>query len=148
MALALLTGRCWPKLLAQLEAFEPVPPIRVIQVGVRDSDPEEEEMLARSGIVRVGVRDLPHLNDAIEQLGRSKLYVHLDVDVLDRSEGWANSYASDGGLTLEQLRDALILINRTRRVVAISVTAYDPAADYDRRIARAIPKIVALLAPG
>lgn len=148
MAVALLTGRCWPKLLAQLEAFESVPPTHVIQVGVRDTDPEEEELLAQSGIIRIGVADLPRLTDAIERLGPSKLYIHLDVDVLDCSEGFANTYASAGGLSLAQLRDALMLINRTRRVAVVSVTSYDPAADHDGRIARAILEIAPLLASG
>jgi arginase len=146
MALALLTGRCWPKLRARLEAFQPLPPERVVQIGVRNTDTEEEKMLSKSRITRIGANDLPQLGKAMEQLGGSKIYVHVDADVLDTSEGRANTFACSGGLSLKKLRDALTLITRTGRMSVASVTAYDPAADVDGRIGRAIPDIIALLA--
>jgi arginase len=146
MAVALLTGRCWPKLLERLESFEPMAPARIIQIGVRNTDPEEEPTLSRSGIIRIGVNDLSRLAQALQELGAAELYVHLDVDVLDQSEGYANAYSCAGGLSLEQLRDALTLINATRRVKIASVTAYDPATDRDGRIARAVCGIIPLLA--
>src|SRR5688572_11982903 len=38
MALAILTGRCWPVLSARLAGFEPVPETNIILIGARDLD--------------------------------------------------------------------------------------------------------------
>src|SRR5438067_9002619 len=74
------------------------------------------------------------------------VYVHVDLDVIDTSEGRANGWACGGGLSLNQLRDALELIGRSVSIVAGAVTCYDPAVDMDGRIGRAVPRIVELLA--
>src|SRR5438067_244039 len=89
---------------------------------------------------------LAGLPEALKQLSTHTVYVHLDLDVIDASEGRANGWACGCGLSLNQLRDALELIGRSASIVAGAVTCYDPAADMDGRIGRAIPRIVELLA--
>ena len=148
MAMALLTGRCWPNLLARLDAFAPIPPTSIIQVGVRDTDPAEETMLATSGVIRIIANDVSGVGEAVERLGASQLYVHVDADVLDTTEGYANTFARPAGLRLDELREALTQICRTGRVTVASVTAYDPAADGDGRIRRALCDIIAHLGAG
>ena len=84
--------------------------------------------------------------EVLRQLGTNTVYVHVDLDVIDTSEGRANGWACGGGLSLNQLRDALELIGCRASIVAGAVTCYDPAVDADGRIGRAIPRIVELLA--
>jgi len=146
MALAILTGRCWSTLAENFEDFQVMPEKHIIQIGVRNTDPKEEANLDRSTITRIGPTDLGKLQDGLNQLPVRQLYVHVDVDVLDPSEGDANSFACPGGITLENLIGALEVIGQTATIVAGSVTAYDPIADRDGRIGRAIPRIVELLA--
>jgi arginase len=74
------------------------------------------------------------------------VYVHLDVDVVDISEGSANSYACAGGLSLEELDRVLDLIGNLLPIAVGSVTSYDPEADSGGPIASAIPRMVELLA--
>ncbi len=50
-------------------------------------------------------------------------YVHIDLDVLDPSVGRANSFAAPGGLTQEDLVNALRQIKRRCRVGAAALTA-------------------------
>jgi len=148
MGLAILAGQCWPKLAERLESFEAVPVEQIIQIGVRDVDPQEANRLEQSAIVRLAPSDLGRLHGAINDLlGRvARVYVHVDVDVLDLAEGAANSYACAGGLTLPDLYRALETIAESIPIAAGSITSYDPGADHDGRIGRAVPRIVELLA--
>jgi arginase len=146
MGLAILTGRCWRRLAERFESFQPVLDSQVIQIGVREKDPPEVQLLQRSGIRQIPTVALAGLSEALKELSTNKVYVHVDLDVIDASEGRANGWASGGGLSVDQLGDALELIGRSVSIVAGAVTCYDPAVDMDGRIGRAVPRIVELLA--
>src|SRR5437016_1523050 len=68
---------------------------------------------------------LTGLPEALKQLSTNIVYVHVDLDVIDTSEGRANGWACDGGLSVNQLLDALELIGRSASIVAGAVTCYD-----------------------
>ncbi len=146
MGLAILTGRCWRRLAERFESFQPVLDSQVIQIGVREKDPPEVQLLQQSGIIQIPTVALAGLPKALNELSTPTVYVHVDLDVIDTSEGRANGWACGGGLSLNQLRDALELIGRSVSIVAGAVTCYDPAIDMDGRIGRAVPGIVELLA--
>jgi len=146
MGLAILTGRCWRRLAERFETFQPVLDSQVIQIGVREKDPPEVQLLQQSGIKQIPTVALAGLPEALKELSTPTVYVHVDLDVIDTSEGRANGWACGGGLSLNQLRDALELIGRSVSIVAGAVTCYDPAVDIDGRIGRTVPRIVELLA--
>jgi len=148
MGLSILAGQCWSALARRLENFPVFPMENVVQIGVRDVDPEEGLRLEQSAITRIAPDCLPSLDKAMEELAArvSKVYVHVDVDVLDTSEGMANSYACPGGLTFQDLYQAIELIGASVPIAAGSITSYDPEMDKDGRIARGIPRIIDLLA--
>jgi len=137
MCLAILTGQCWHKLTPRLESFAPIPGANVIQIGVRQVDPEEKLLLESLKINRVASTQTDRLAPAIHSLSErtKQFYVHLDADALDISEGAANSYACSGGLTRQQFTDSMQTIAATDMIGAIGVTSYDPATDTDNRIA-------------
>ena len=147
-AVAIITGRCWKQLAATV-GFRPVPDERVFLVGTRDLDPLEGKMLSDSSIeviepekIRTGLaRALNAVGQHVEQI-----YVHLDLDVLDSSVAAANSYALAGGLTLEDIEYALSEIARELRIIAVTLSAYDPAADASRHAARAAIRLISAAA--
>src|SRR5256714_1340242 len=141
MGLAILTGRCWRRLAERFESFRPVLDSQVIQIGVREKDPPEVQLLQQSGIKQIPTVALAGLPEALKQLRTHTVYVHVDLDVIDTSEGRANGWACEGGLAVNQLLDALELIGRRASIVAGAVTCYDPAVDIDGRIGQAIPRI-------
>ena len=70
----------------------------------------------------------------------SSAYVHLDLDVLDPSEGRANAYAAPEGLTVDDVIWTLSEVAAGLPLGAVSLTAYDPIlrsgrADPHRRAA-------------
>ena len=145
MGLAILAGQCWGKLAGRLDNFSPVPADRIIQIGVRQVDPGEKALLESLRITQIRELDqLPAAVNRVLQQAKS-LYVHLDADVLDTSEGAANPYACSGGLTRVQLNDCLRLLANTGATRAFSITSYDAGSDSDGRIADALIEAASII---
>jgi arginase len=123
-----------------------VPEEHVLLVGARDLDPREEERLEASAIGRAGAQSLP---DALDELAArvDAVYVHIDLDLLDRSEGRANSLARDGGFSAAELEDALDAVQARFDVPAAALTAYEPPCDPEGRIPRVAAGLARRLAP-
>lgn len=143
-AVSILTGRCWKK-LAESVGLTPVPDSQICLIGTRDVDEAEGELLdgARIDVVTPAkvrsdlARVLAHMGEHADDV-----YVHIDLDVLDASVASANSYAVGGGLTVEDVEHALTLIARQFRIAAITLSAYDPAADSDGAAGAAAIRLV------
>jgi arginase len=147
MSLALATGRCWPALVKRFDGFVATPERNVLLVGARDFDKAESRLLGNSAITQIRPIELNRLEEAMQTLTRhvQTFYVHVDVDVLDESEGRANSYACSGGLSAGDLCAALQLIRRFGNILVSSITAYDPASDHGGGIRSAIDGVAAIL---
>jgi arginase len=156
MALATLVGRCWTSLSAGVPGFTPVEERNVVLVGARDLDPAEAALLRASGVTHLRAEEAAtRLDAALEALGRrvDRLYVHVDLDVLDESEGRVNEYSGGAGLTTSGLIGAIRAAGRLCRVAAGAITAFDPQYDAGGRVARtaidvALALSAAAIAPG
>jgi arginase len=150
MALAILTGRCWRQLVAQLPGFQPVDEANVVLLGTRDLDPLEAAALAESSLTTLRPADVrTRLETTLGELRQRvrDLYVHVDLDVLDpATQGRANALAAPGGLTLAEVDSAIRLAARDFRVRSAALTAYDPTVDEDGRVCRAALRLLATLA--
>lgn len=138
--LATVTGRCWTTLAATVPGFEPVPDQAVCLIGARDIDPAEGDLLRQSSVGVVPVDDLrtalrPALARVAEHVDR--IYVHIDLDVLDSGVARANSYAIGGGLTLDDMQYALNELAGAFKIAGVALSAYEPDADADGAAARA-----------
>jgi len=149
MALALVTGRCWSKLSTGIPGFLPVPDGHVVLAGARDLDPAEEALLAASGIQFLPAAALKNVREGTLERALSaltarvrRLYVHIDLDVLDGDEVRANQFASPGGPTAAEMSEVLSLVGARIPVAALAVTAYDPSFDPEGRAADAAIALV------
>jgi arginase len=136
MALAAVTGRCWPTLASTVRGFRPVREDAVVLIGARDLDPAEAALLDRSRIRRVSPASMrPELSAEIGLVAETcaGAYLHVDLDVLDPSVGRMNDYAAPGGVSREDVTWAIREIARNFLVVGAALTAFDPAVDTDRR---------------
>lgn len=120
MPLAMLTGR-GEQTIVEGAGLTPLPDERVILVDGRQLDPGEDDAVAASGITVTSVVDLAH---SIPPDG--PLYVHVDGDVVDPMEMPAMNYPVPGGPSLDVVRMAMIHLAATGRVVAFSVSSWNP----------------------
>ena len=149
MGLSILTGTGWNALRETIPGYRAVPEHDVVLVGARDIDPGEETRLQASDIIRLGVRDAGSRLSVVAADLEARLdgaYLHLDLDVLDPSEGRANEYAAAGGLSASAASTAIEALGRHLPVRAAAVTAYDPALDPDGSLAETAVQLVARIA--
>jgi arginase len=138
--LATITGRCWKRLAQSVPGFEPVSDMDVFLVGARDLDPGEERLLAAAEISRLSSEDVQGGNLGVLRMLATQVesvYVHIDLDVLDRTVGRANAFARSGGLSPSDLEEFLGVVSASFGAMAVGMTSYDPRWDQDGSIARA-----------
>jgi arginase len=138
MGLAMATGRCWRALLNTIPGFVPVPDNRIVHVGSRDLDIAERQMLEHAGIPMVtpastGSSDIHDalktaLSDLKDRVDR--IYLHIDMDVLDTDQGRPNRLAVPGGLPVERVEEAIGMIRAHVSLGGCGICSYDPT--YDR----------------
>jgi arginase len=148
MALAMLTGRCWSQMTRGVPHFRPVAESAACLVGARDLDALEADMLAGSAvrlIIPADVRSgLPTALASVRPHA-TRAYVHVDLDVLDPSEGSANEFSVGGGLALDELIQAIDAVGAAVSIEAAALTAYDPAIDQLGRVKTAVSHIARAL---
>ena len=109
MPVAVATGRCLTGMRLDAGLDPPLPDEHVVMAGVRLTDPLEQELLDKSKIQELSVKDLQTLSPAVtSQLDRlsritDKIYVHIDMDVLDPREVEGHQNKVPGGPTSEEL---------------------------------------------
>jgi arginase len=144
MGLAIAVGHCWKALARGVPGFSAVPEENVVMAGVREVDPAEQVRLDASEIAVVGAESmegqgLGALAMALDALKTrvSRVYVHLDLDVLNAEKvGKANEFAAEGGPNEEEFQAALGLVRERFEVVALGIASYDPTFDADGRVLR------------
>jgi arginase len=151
MVVSHLTGRG----AAELVRFWSEPPLvrepDLALFGIDRLDPSEEEFLRHSTLRRFTADEVRTMGagaaaraalDRIHANGY-EFVLHFDVDVI--GDFPATNYPSSGGLTLEEVGEALELFLGQKNLAAVEVTAYNPTKDPDGSWAN---RLVDLLARG
>ena len=138
----MLTGSGWRAARATVDGLQPVAEENVVLVGARSIDPGEDERLERSGVALVRDAAVASALDALHERV-SDVYLHVDLDVLDPSEGGANWWSEPDGLTLAEVESVVDEVARRFRIRAAALTAYDPRCDPEGRIPLAAAAIAA-----
>jgi len=149
MVVSHLTGRG----AAELVRFWGEPPLvrepDLALFGVDRLDPSEDELLQRSTIPSYLAKDVKRTGaaaaaqTAVDRIRGNgyEFVLHFDVDVI---AGFAaTNYPGSGGLTFEEVRDALMVFARQKHLAAMEVTAYNPAKDGDGSGAKLIIDLLA-----
>jgi arginase len=133
MGLAIATGRCWTSLVGTIPGFRPVAEENVVHVGARDLDAEEEELMRESPLALVSVEQIHEVIDSVlERLSKrvKRIYLHVDMDILDTGEALPNHLAVPGGLPVDEVEEIIARIKERFEICAGAITSFDP--DYDK----------------
>jgi arginase len=138
MALNVAVGGSWSAAASTVPGFKPVAQATCALLGVRDLDPGEQELLERSEVLVASYVDL-HGGELEHEVNRcldavanctQDVYIHVDLDVLNRDLVPANEFSPPGGLTPTELRRALGIVAKRFNVHAAALTAYNPEQDH------------------
>jgi len=149
MVVSHLTGRG----AAELVRFWAEPPLvrepDLALFGIDRVDPSEEEVLRKSTlrsfnadeIRRRGAAGTARFALSRIHAQNSEFVLHLDVDVI--AGFTATNYPGSGGLTLDDVREALDVFVGQKNLAVIEVTAYNPTKDTDGAAAATIIDLLA-----
>ena len=153
MALASALGWCWTNLVRQIPGFVPADEREVLLAGGRDLDRGERVRLRRSYLRHY---QPPAMTDGVDAgfaaamggpAGTRRAYVHLDLDVIDPSELWANRFKVPGGVSVSWLEAALREVAARYEIAGIGVTAYDPSLTPPATAAPIVNRLLRALVP-
>jgi arginase len=119
MPLAMLTGRA-PELFCDPLGVRPVADADVVLAGARDLDPAERDALTVSQVRRVPA-DPAAITSALSGLGRTPVYLHLDVDVIDGAQLPGLRFPSGPGPSVTQIEECLAAVRTTADVKAACI---------------------------
>jgi arginase len=154
MSLAVITGHCYQNCWAQVGDSAPIPESATLMIGVRDLDPAEKERLDHSAIQVVRWSEGKPQSDvqtALDRLAQrvTEVYLHIDMDSLDPSVAPGVVVAPVlGGVSLEDMEQALRAVFARFRVRAATLAVYDPDHDQDDKTLRTALRIIEVLADG
>jgi arginase len=143
MGVATLAGQCWQALASTVPGFRPLDLARLVYCGIRDFEPGQSERVDASGVRAVrGSTDrtvlfAEELELLVTRAGFRKALIHLDLDCLDTSVGYANEYAAPGGLTVQDLQACLERAAKHVQPVAMTIASFNPDLQGNDRIAAA-----------
>ncbi|SCB36522.1 arginase family protein [Rhizobium hainanense] len=138
MPVTTIAGKCWPRLRRKIPGFKEIPEDRIVTIGLHEQFTSggrpgagdalgwqvhklEFEKHGFEGALALALDDL---------LKRcKKVFVHVDVDVLDPSIINVSTHTAPGGFTSEQLVTALDMIGKRFEILALAWSAYDPTID-------------------
>jgi arginase len=109
MPVAVATGRALRRLRLDAHLDPPLADSHIVMAGVRLTDPLEQQLLDSSRIEQLSVDDVRNLTPAVfaqlDRLSRltDKIYIHIDMDVLDPREVMAHPNKVPNGPSSEQL---------------------------------------------
>lgn len=142
MPVATVAGFCLPAWRKGARIEVPLTTDQIVMVDVRSLGPEEATVVAASDITVVGI-DSPELGPAVDRLAAETdlLYVHIDLDILDKDLIPAHMAQEPNGPSIEQTVAALDRIFATGRVGAfalVSLYAFLPDGEKSVQAAEAI----------
>ncbi|HEU4387803.1 MAG TPA: arginase family protein [Blastocatellia bacterium] len=116
MPVAVATGRALQRMRLEAGLDPPLSDRHIVMAGVRLTDPLEQQLLDDSFIEQLSVDDLRRATPAVfaqlDRLNRlvDKIYVHVDMDVLDPREVMGHQNKVPDGPSSEQLANLFEMI--------------------------------------
>jgi arginase len=140
MPLAMLVGRGEQR-MSKAVGLRSLPEDQIILTDARDLDPGEGEAVAGSQIT--------HLPDTAALLSYPlpdrPIWIHFDTDILRPEDASAMNYLTPGGPDVETLKAVFKDLAGTGRVIAVSVSAWNPDLDSDGKSRKVCMELLEIL---
>ena len=136
MPVAVSAGLALNRLRTESHLDPPISTEHIVMAGVRDTDPEEQDLIEEHRLAMISTQDIRDRSDALhDQMARLSeavdlIYVHIDMDVLDPLEVQGHGLTVADGPTSLELAAALTEIFKYPRVAGLGI-ASTPAYDAD-----------------
>lgn len=115
----------------------PLSPDRTVLVGTRALDAPEEEFVEAAGIARFAPKELT-AGGLVDAIGTSRVYLHVDLDVVDPEIFGAVGYPEPGGLTVEQLHESIMAVAEAKDVQGMGIMEFMPRSPADVNLAHIV----------
>jgi len=156
MNVAITAGR-GPRELVEMFGHSPLlPEENIVLYGTRELDAMEEKALTKSKVkvyMREKIREVG-VERAVKKILHDlesrcdKVYVHVDLDVLDETAMSAQSYPVGDGLSMGEFQETLQGLVRSGRLCGMSIMVFNAAKDPEGVEARKVVRLIAdLLGP-
>jgi arginase len=129
MPVALSAGLCLTQMRRKAGLDPALPQRHIVEAGVRDTDPLEQDLLDRSEIQQLSVADIrqrsTNLHQQMKRLSEitDAIYIHVDMDVLDPREVPGHHLSVPGSPSSAELAAALTEIFRYEKVGALGIAS-------------------------
>jgi arginase len=129
MVLRTLMGDGPPPLVSLIR--RPLSPTQIVLAGVRDLDRDEATFVSDAAISRLSPADLlvpDRVSGRLRSTGVRKIYIHLDLDVLDPVEFPDVLVPAPGGVSIPALTETIQSLASAFDVIGFSVVEFQPLA--------------------
>ncbi len=134
MPLALVSGQYG---IPALSMQDPIDPTKIAIVGMRSVDPAESGLMKKAGVVVVDMKEIKSkgiiysITDVIKRVADNGRSVHLsvDIDVLDPTYAQGTGTPVPGGMSLQDLKNALSLLGVSGCVRSLEIAEVNPLKD-------------------
>lgn len=109
----------------------PLPADRVLLAGTREFDPEEEAFAPASGITLLGADAFARpeaVAEAVVATGAARVYLHVDLDVLDPGVIGGVSHPVPFGASVDQVVATIRAVRARLPLAGATLTEFSPAA--------------------
>jgi arginase len=132
MPVAIAAGKCLSKIRRTSGLKYPLQAPDIIMLGLRDLDDEERGLISADSIVTIGEESMlkidTKLKDAMNYLvtREDKIYVHVDLDILNPELAPAAGLPTPGGFSGEELGKILRHLISYDKVCGLAMVSYKP----------------------
>jgi arginase len=148
MPVAISTGLCLHHIRRACGIDPPLPISYVSMVGVRDTDPWEQNLIDTHKIPQITVADLksgsPKIYAEMERLAKLTdiIYVHVDLDILDPDDIPGANLPVENGPTADELGDALEIMFTHPKAKGYGMASYPWRRDLERKGLKSVYRLV------
>lgn len=116
---------------AEVLPATPLDPTRLVLAGTRAPDPGESDYLAGAAIALVAEPTPETIVAAVEATGASRVYVHIDLDVLDPAEIEGIGFPEPFGMSAAVLIECIGALLDRWPLAGAAITEFAPASPQD-----------------